>query len=236
VVAFKEIARITWIGASVRERSAASVELGFDFLSGNDTIDWTFSGEIDNRTRNYLTEVSFDSLLRRQNHDTTQRRNDLELRTRRFLPNRWFVIGELGAAEDLELGLDSRFLAGAGAGATVAQSHRTVAALYGGLDYVLEDYSGVPGNDGSVEAFVTFEWDWFDVGADTELETRTTVYRTLDRSRVRVELDSGLKRDIFGDFYWSLKLFESYDSHPPPGLEKSDFGVTLAIGLDLARL
>ncbi len=236
IVALRDVARITWIGATLRERSAASVELGFDFVSGGDAIDWTFSGEIDNRTTNYLTEASFDSLLRRQSHETTQRRNDLELRTRRFLPNRRFVIGQLGAAEDLQLGLDSRYLVAGGAGATLVKSNRTAVALYGGLDYVLEDYSGVPGNDGSLEAFATFEWDWFEVGADTELETRATVYRSFDRSRTRVELDCGLHRDIFRNFYWSLNLFESYDSDPPPGLSGSDFGVTLAIGLNLRRL
>ena len=236
VVAIKDIARITWIGASIRERSSATVELGFDFVSGGDAIDWTFSGEIDNRTTNYLTKATFDSLLRRQNHDTTQRRNVLDLTSRRFLQDRWFVIGELSAAEDLQLGLDSRYLAGLGGGRTLAQSYRTIIALYGGLDYALEDYSGVPGNDGSVEAFATVEWDWFEVGADIELTTKSTVYQSFDRSRTRLELNWGLRREIFRNFYWSLNVFESYDSDPPAELESGDFGLNLAIGLNLRRL
>ncbi len=235
-VEMKDVIRITWIGASIRERTSASLALGFDFLSAGDAVDWTFDGEVEHRTRYYLTEASLDSLVRKQNHETTQRRTDFEIATRRFLPDRWFVLGRFEARDDQELGLDSRLLAGGAVGATLVQSNRTVLALYGGLDYMLEDYSGIRGTDGSVEALGALEWDWFEIGADTELDTRATVYRSFDRSRARVEFDGSLRRNIFRNFFWSLNLFESYDSDPPPGFEHSDFGLTLAVGLALRRL
>jgi hypothetical protein len=235
-VEIRDVVRITWVGASIRERTSAALELGFDFLSGGDAVDWTFNGEVENRTQHYLSEASLDSLVRRQNHETTQRRTDFEIAARRFLPDRWFVLGRFEARDDQELGLDSRFLAAGAVGATLLQSNRTTLAVYGGLDYALEDYSGIPGNDDSIEALGALEWDWFEIGADTEVDTRATVYRSFDRSRVRVEFDGTLRRDMFRNFYWSLNLFESYDSDPPPGFEHSDFGLTLAVGLALRRL
>lgn len=235
-VPMRDVIRIDWTGATVRERTSAEIELGLDFVSVGDAIDWTFNGEVDNRTLNYRTELSLDSLLRRQDSDTTQKRNDLLLTTRRFLQNRWFVLGQLEANEDQQLDLDSRYLAGVALGKTLAQSSRTELALFGGIDYILEDYSGVPGNNSELEVMLAAEWDWFEVGGDTELDTRTTVYQSTERSRTRVEVDVNLHRNFFRSFYWAFNIFESYDSDPPAGAEKSDFGVTLAVGLSLSRL
>jgi hypothetical protein len=235
-VPMRDVIRIDRVGATVRERTSAEVELGFGFISADDAMDWTFSGGVDNRTKNYRTELSLDSLIRRQNSDTTQKRNDLLLTTRRFLRDRWFVLGQLEASNDQQLDLDSRYLAGAAAGRILAQSNRTELAVFGGLDYILEDYSGVPGNNSEVEVMLAAEWDWFEVGGDTELDTRATIYQSTERSRTRVELDLSLHRDFFRNFYWSINIFESYDSDPPPGLKDSDFGLTLAVGLSLSRL
>ena len=235
-VPMKDVIRMTGVGANLRERTSGDLELGFDYGSVDHAIDWTFSGDMRNRTRNYLNEISLDSLLRRESGDTTQRRTDLALASRRFFPGRWFLMGRLEGADDKDLGLDSRYLAAAAGGKTLLQSSRTTLSAYAGIDYVLEDYSGVPGNDSSAEALAALEWDWFEPGGDTELETRTTVYRSFDRSRWRAEATASLRRDIFRNFYWSVNLFESYDSDPPLGLERSDFGLTFAVGLSLGRL
>jgi hypothetical protein len=235
-VPMNDVIRMTWVGATLRERTAGDLEIGFDYVSADDAIDWTFAGDMRNRTRNYLNELSLDSLLRRQSGGTTQRRTDLELASRRFFPGRRFVMGRFEASEDKELDLDSRFLVAGAGGVTLLQSSRTTLSAYAGVDYMLEDYSGVPGNDSSAEALAALEWDWFEPGGDTEVETRTTVYRSFDRSRWRAEATASLRRDIFRNFYWSVNLFESYDSDPPAGLEHSDFGLTFAVGLSLGRL
>lgn len=235
-VPMRDVIRIDWVGATVRERTSAEVELGFDFVSGGDAIDWTFHGNIDNRTLNYRTELTFDSLVRKADSTTTQQRNDLTLTTRRFLQNRWFVLGELKAADDQQLDLDSRYLAGAALGNTLAQSSRTEFAVFAGLDYMLEDYSGIPGNNSEIEVMLAAEWDWFEVGGDTEFDSRATIYQSTERSRMRFELSASLHRTFYRNFYWAINLFESYDSDPPPGLENSDFGITLAVGLSLSRL
>jgi Protein of unknown function, DUF481 len=232
-VELRDVVRITWIGASFRERSAATFELGFDSISSGDALDWTINGDLEHRTQHYLTEIFLDSLMRRQNDETIQRRNDFEVQARRFLPDRWFALGRFEARDDQHLGLDSRFLIGGAMGATLLQSNQTAVAVYGGLDTMVEDYSGLSGNPTSVEALGAVEWDWFEPGAHTEIETRATIYQTVDSSRHRIELDGSLHRDIFRDFYWAVNVFESYDSDPPPGFEHSDFGVTLAVGLEL---
>jgi putative salt-induced outer membrane protein YdiY len=225
----KEVVRIEPLHADFTDRMSGAIDLGFDFLTAHDEIDWTLNAEAAHRTLNYLTEASISSLLRRHDDETSQRRNHFEIGSRRLLENRWFVLGQFEAEEDLELELESRFLILGAVGRSLVQSNRTVLATYAGVDVSRERFSGT-GTQHEPEVLVALEWDWFDAGADTEFSIEATSYFGLDESRTRFDLESSLRRDIFTNVYWSLNLYESYNSDPPEGLEKSDLGLSITIG------
>lgn len=230
-VAMSDVVRISPIAATFRDRTSGSLDVGLDFLSADDEVDWTLNAEARNRTENYLTKVALTSLVRRHDGETTQQRNDLQIGSRRFQNNRWFVLGLVEVEEDLELDLNLRALLGAAVGRTLVQSNRTAFAVYGGLDFVHEEYRTVSSFDQDrLEALGAIEWEWFDLGEHLAFAIEATTYVALDDGRVRFELDSSLRRDIVNDFYLSLNVFESYNDDPPEGLEKSDFGVSLTIG------
>lgn len=211
------------------ERLGGSVDGGFDFLSANDEVDWTINAAVEHRTRHYLTEAALHSLLRRRDGSTAQRRNHFNIGTRRLLDNRWFVLGQLILEEDRELDLDSRALLGLALGRTLSQSHRATVAVYGGVDADREEFRGLD-SDTLFELHGAIEWDWFDVGGDHEVQFETVTYYAPDRSRVRVEVQAVLRRAIANDFYWALRLYESYNSDPPEQYENSDLGIGITIG------
>jgi len=226
----QDVIRITPIAATPAERTSGYVDVGLDFLTANDELDLKVDAEAENRLRNYLTTLSIDSIVSEIDDETAQRRNYFQLRSRRLLKDRWFVIGRLHLEEDRELDLDTRTLLGFGGGRTLHQSNRAVVALYGGLAADRERYRGVQGREDTGEAFVSVEWDWFELGGDTQVTTNATTFFSFDRSRRRVELDARLQRAMFGNVHWSVSVYESYDSDPPEGLENSDLGLSFAIG------
>ncbi len=229
-VPMSDVVRITPVAATFRDRTSGSIDAGIDFLSAGDEIDWTLNAEARNRTEHYRTDVSLSSLVRRHDHETTQQRNDLQLGVRRLLEQRWFVLGLFEAEEDRELDLDLRLLAGIALGRTLVQSSRTEFAVYGGLDFVHEEYRGTSDLDEDlVEALAALEWEWFDIGQFTFSVTATT-YAALDDGRMRFKLDSSLRRYITSAVYLSLNVFESYNDDPPEGFEKSDWGVSMTFG------
>ncbi|HLU46647.1 MAG TPA: DUF481 domain-containing protein, partial [Planctomycetota bacterium] len=185
--------RITPIAATAAERTSGYVDFGLDFLTANDELDLKLDAEVENQMRNYLTTFSVDSIISEIDDETAQRRNYFQRRSRRLLENRWFAIGRLHFGEDLELDLDTRTLLGFGGGRTLLQSNRAVFALYGGLAGDRERYRGVPGTEDSTEAFVTIEWDWFELGGDTQVAMNATTFFSFDRSRRRVALDARLQ-------------------------------------------
>lgn len=224
------VVRITPIAGGFLERTDGFVDLGFDILSANDEIDLTLNAEAHHQSRNYLIYAALSSLVRRQDEQTSQRRNHLELGARRLLRERWFAHGQIAAEEDFELALDSRYVVAGALGRTLVQTNRTTFAAFAGLDYVLEDYRDVSGSDDYAEVLASIEWDWFELGGDTEVLTEATAHFSLGRPRTRLELTASLHRELVRNFYWSVNLFESYDSDPPEGLEKSDLGVSFTLG------
>ncbi|MGH9336562.1 MAG: hypothetical protein ACRD21_22720, partial [Vicinamibacteria bacterium] len=51
------------------------------------------------------------------------------------------------------------------------------------------------------------------------------------RGRYRVQVSGKAKIELVRNLYWSLNVYESYDSEPPSEVSrKNDFGVTTSIG------
>jgi Protein of unknown function, DUF481 len=230
-VRMSDVIRMQPHAATFRARTSGDIDLGFDFLTAHDEIDWTLNASVEHRTKKYLSEVSLSSLVRRHDGETSQQRNHLEFESRRLLEQRWFAVGLLEAEEDDELDLDLRVLVGAAMGRTLVRSHRTALAMYAGVDVSHEEYAGVSDYDDDVaELLVALQWEWFEVGGDVEAVVEATAYISPDDGRRRLQLESSLRRSLVRDFYWSLNLYESYNSDPPPGLEKSDLGVSITLG------
>lgn len=225
-----DVRRLYRVGATAAERTSGYIDLGFTLSSANDETDATLNAQLRNRTHNYLTQAELNLLVRRFDDETVQERYLLDFRSRRYLSNRWFLLGELWVERNRELGLDSRALAGIAAGRTFVQTHRTVASAYGGIDYDVERYRGISGAERAPEVFGSLEWDWFEAGRSTELTSKATVYASLDDDRVRYEVSASLRRQAFGGFHWSMIYYRSYTSEPPPGLQDHDYGLAIALG------
>jgi hypothetical protein len=230
-IRMSDVIRMQPHAATFRARTSGDIDLGFDFLTAHDEIDWTLNASVEHRTKKYLSELSVSSLIRRHDDETTQQRNHLELESRRLLRERWFAVGLLEAEEDAELDLDLRVLVGAAMGRTVVQSNRTALAMYAGVDLSHEEYAGGADYDDQVaELLAAVQWEWFEVGGDVDAVIEATAYVSPDDGRRRLQLESSLRRSLIRDYYWSLNLYESYNSDPPPGLEKSDLGISFTIG------
>ena len=88
---------------------------------------------------------------------------------------------------------------------------------------------GAAGID-SLEAPITFVWDWF-LFDDPELDWSTTLQAIpslTESGRIRGEINTALKWEIVGDLNWVLSFYGSFDNQAQDGqdgAESSDFGV-----------
>lgn len=229
VVDMKDVVLIKPVEATFRERTSGSVDAGFSVLQANDEIDLNLNAGLENRTKNYLTEASFESLWRRRSGDDNQLRNFFDIGSRRYLPHRWFVLGQFDIQQDQAMDLDFRTLVSGSLGRTLIENNHAIFSAYAGFDFNHEDYGGVPTTN-TGEALAAIEWDVFGDKHKTELLATAKSYYALNQARIRLQLDTEIRRYIYKKIYGKLNFFESFDSKPPLAQEGNDYGLTITIG------
>jgi hypothetical protein len=226
----KEIVRIIPIDAFFRGRTTGSIGFGATFTKADGARAYTLDANASNRTRSYETLVSVHSWLQRRSDEDTLTRNNLGADVRRYFARRWYAMGTFGFQEDDGLDLDWRVIAGGGVGRRLVQSNAMLLSVQGGLDYNSESYGSEDSAAHSAELFAGVDWDYFSPAWATEALVVATTYISLERQRARLQLDAQMRRDIFWSMYWSVNVFESFDSDPPGDRERSNLGLSFALG------
>jgi hypothetical protein len=222
-----DIVRINSVGETFFERTSGSLDFGLTLT--NDRTSYALYGEAKNRTRSYHTDLRVESLRSKQDEGTSNARNDVILEARRLFVNRWFIVALLQGQQDDELDLDWRAELGGGAGRILIESSETFLLAEGGVDYNAENYAGADETDHSAEAFGAVNWEWSPTGPTTASITAKTEI-SLDRGRVRLDLDAKLRRDVFWNLYWSVNVFDDADSDPPEGATTNSYGLSIGFG------
>ena len=85
----------------------------------------------------------------------------------------------------------------------------------------------------NVEAYFQFGTSFYTYDRPkTNLDINLQYYPSLsDTGRQRLQLDAGVKRELWKDFFVALNLYNTYDNRPPnPAANTNDVGVVLSIG------
>ena len=66
----------------------------------------------------------------------------------------------------------------------------------------------------------------------TNLDLTLQYYPSLSNAgRQRVQLDAGVKHELFKDFFAALTVYNSYDNRPPnPAADRNDVGIVASLG------
>ena len=145
---------------------------------------------------------------------------------------RWFITGAGRFESNESLGLVLRSQAAIAVGPRLINSNRGQLSLGAGL--VFNDERGVDVEaTRNTEALFVFSASFFTYDRPkTNLDANVQYYPSLSNAgRQRVQLDAGVKQELWKDFSVSLSLYNTYDSRPPnPAADRSDIGVVMSIG------
>lgn len=226
------VVRLVPIQVSRWKRLEGSLDLGVGFTSANKSSQFTLGSEVRYRTRKYLRSIGLSSTHIDQEDGDRTKRQSLDGGVQRFLQKRRFAGGTLQFQENEELGLELRSLITAGFGRHAIQSNKKELNLFGGLALNREDFVGT-GSSSSTEAvgglqFAMFRFD----DPETDIRVNLLVYGSLTESgRVRAEFDARLRREIVKDFFFTISVYDSFDSEPPvEGSETNDYGLNSSVG------
>jgi len=228
-----QVVRVLPTETSRWKQMTGSIDYGFTFESEDRQIQSSlgasavYLGERNNAAL-YLT-----STLSTDKNTTRTNRNAVMFDYSRRISQNWFVIFPAGLLNSSQQKLDLRTSFGAGVGRTLIRTSHTRSYVSGGLVVSRERYSPESG----LQPFSATKEAWLGLGFTHfrfkvfNLDTRFIAYPNLGtRGRVRLLSESNLRWELVSSLYWNLRIYESFDSHPPIVAPKNDFGVTTSLG------
>jgi putative salt-induced outer membrane protein YdiY len=161
----------------------------------------------------------------------TRRRESISAAYQRFRQHRWFTEWFGGWERHDELGIQSRYSAGAALGRYVIQTPLDQLSLTGGLNITRESFIGEDDSTTNAEGKIQLRYLHRRVVPEANITFTTTVFPLLeDPSVYRTETDLIFRREFIDDLYFDVTLKHSYNSEPPTGAEQSDYTFTTSIG------
>ena len=225
VVDIAEVKKTFW------NRWDGSLDLGFNFAQANSSTYWSTSAQAAYRTQNDLIRLSLSNFLQSQDSATTTTRATVEAGYQRFLGQSWFVTGIGQYEQNSELDLDFRFTLGGGGGRTIVHTRRALMGAWIGVSGGDEQYTGSAASV-NFQGILAWNYALYTFGnLQTNWTSTVSVLPNLTTlGRVRIQINTTFKRELFDNFYLGLSGFETFDSEPPSGAAKNDFGITTSFG------
>ena len=212
-------------------RFDTAVDFGYSMTKTNSAKQLSLGTNVSYRDERYV-DVAFANVFRssQENAPKTERW-DVSNDFRRLLGSRWYANTAQDFLNSEEQGLDLRTTIGGGGGRYLTRSSSQYLAVGGGLAWTNENYTDpLLSTKDSAEAYLGSEFMTEKLRI-TDLITRFTYYPSLtisDRYRLTYRFD--LDFNLPGDWYFRLGLFDNYDSQPPEGFSKNDYGWSNAFG------
>jgi putative salt-induced outer membrane protein YdiY len=226
-----EVSMLLPFERSFWSRFETAVDFGFSMTQANDARQLTIGGNMLYRDANLIDTLLGNVFKSSQSNAPETQRWNLGNDFRYLLGERWYANTTQDFLNSDEQSLDLRTTIGFGGGRYLLRSPSQYLAVGGGLAWTREDYTdpAIETQD-STEAYLGTEFMTEKLRI-ADLVTRFTYYPSLtidDRYRINYTFD--LDFNLPGDWYIRTSLFENYDSQPPAGLSKNDWGWSNAFG------
>jgi len=233
IIAYRRVVEIEPLEETLWQRLKGSVDLGFSFAQASTATQWDLNAQVNHRTAKHLATTSLTSTLQDQEGATRNTRNTLTLGYEWFLGDRWYAIGLSQFQQSESQGLELRGLFGGGIGRHVYQSVKTDLSIIGGADFTREKYTGEDFiTTTEVIAGLQYETYRFD-SPKMEITGHFFSFPNLTTfGRIRLQAEGKVRFEIIKDLYFSVNVYESYDSDPPiKDVAKNDFSISTSLGL-----
>ena len=209
-------------------------DVGFDFgysmTQANSAKQLTLGGTLLYRDRQIVDTASGNVFSSTQSDAADTQRWDVGNDFRYLLGERWYVNTTQEFLNSEEQGLDLRTTIGGGGGRYLLRSASQHLAVGGGVAWTNENYTDDTPTKDSAEAYFGTEFMTEKLKV-TDFITRFTYYPSLtidDRYRLAYRFDFDF--NLPGDWYFRIGFWDNYDSKPPVGFSKNDYGWSNAFG------
>lgn len=231
-VPLHRVARIQVVRSGFWERFKGSIDVGAGYTSATELLQLDLDAEVRYRRPKFEAKTTADAVLTQQPEAEDTQRGALSASYTRIFPGRHRVFAQATVEQNQELGFDLRSSVVGGWSYVLVRSPRN--ELLSGAGLALNRETPLEGETTTnVEAVAGFDWANFAYDfPNTDIRVTAFAYLGLSQwGRIRLESSVSLRREVFSDFYFGLKGYESYDSEPATeSAQKNDWGLSLSLG------
>jgi len=232
VLPLGQVARIQLVKSGFWDRIDGSIDAGAGYTSATELFQLDLDAELHYRRPRFEASATADAVLTQQPDVDDTRRSSLTLAYTRLFSNRHRAFTQATLEQNRELGYELRTSLVGGWSTYLARNERN--ELLGGVGLSVNREKPVEGETTTnLEAVIGIDYANFAYDfPNTDIQLATTAYLGLNQwGRFRLEANASLKRELFRDFYFGLKGYESYDSDPATeGAQRNDWGFSLSLG------
>ena len=228
-----EVTLITPIGTSFWRQLDGSIDSGFSYTRSSGVAQLNVNS--DTVYRRLASRARLTAALTQTKKDDDSGRDDrayVEMSYLRYPWQRGFILTAGRFETNESLGLTLRSQIGAAAGPRLVNSNRAQLVLGAGLAFNHEQGLDVEPTQ-NLEALLMFGTSFYTYDRPkTNLDINLQYYPSLsDTGRQRVQLDAGVKRELWKDLFVALNLYNTYDNRPPnPAADTNDVGIVVSVG------
>lgn len=222
-----EIVELSRIEDRILSRMDGSLSSGFSYTKASDVMHFNLNGSVSYQAAKNRIQLFYDGIVTRETGKRTQRQKG-GTNFLRILPRKWFLIANYTAESSTEQQLDLRSSFGAGGGNSIAYTNIHHFYVAAGLLGNREWSHGTSQNN--LEGKVTIDYSVFIYDSpEVSFHVQGDLFPSITSlGRVRTQIDSNLRWEIFSDFFLKWTFFYSYDNRPlSETASKSDWAISL---------
>lgn len=227
-----EATEIWPIASGFWKKLDGSFDAGFNYTKSSGIAQLNVNSTTAYRRPSFEGRLVVSLTVTEQDEGSRDDRGSVEAAYVRSRWPRWYVGGFTRFETNESLGLELRSQVAGMVGPRLVNTNRAKLAIAGGVA-VNRERGVETGSSSNVEALLLFDTSYFTYDRPrTDVDVSLRYYTSLtDRGRRRLQLDTGVKREIWKDFFLSFSGYDSYDSRPPnPFFDTNDIGIVFSIG------
>jgi hypothetical protein len=208
-------------------RLSGTLSAGFNYTKATEVSQLDFSGNIDYKGEKTIFSANYSIVLTDDGTKTTQRQSG-GASSDRLLPKNWSAQGKLLAETNSEFQLDLRTSLNSSVSYNFIRSNNQLLQAGGGFSLNREFSGDLAQNN--IEGLVGLKYSLFIMDSpQVSFNFEGFLLPGLNRfGRVRSEVNSDFKWEIFKDFFLKGSLFFSSDNEPLSGVDvRTDWGTSL---------
>ncbi|TNF42571.1 MAG: DUF481 domain-containing protein [Bacteroidetes bacterium] len=223
------IVELIQLKEKILSRLSGTLSTGFNYTRATEVSQLNFTGNLDYKGEKTIFSANYDIVLTDDGTETTQRQTGAAS-FNRILPKNWSVVGKILAESNSEFKLDVRTSVITAGSYYFIRSNSQILQAGAGFS-VNREFSGELAQN-NIEGIIGLGYSLFIIDSpEVTYNFAGYLFPGLNRfGRVRSEINTDLKWEIFSDFFLKGSLYFSFDNEPLSGVDThTDWGTSLGV-------